>query len=246
MANDSVWKIALEFLPAMRNVPFTRPLWMRLLRRRKAMQADWDARARENAPFYICTTSAESREEFEASGKRDLEAQVLRGIVLPPGAVAVEIGCGIGRLARALAPAVAKVYACDLSPEMIARAREYCAGAGNVELLRVGGDLAGVPTGCADLVFSHIVFQHLPRKSYVRRYVAEAFRVLKPGGIFRANVDGRSRQWFRRFAADSWSGVVYSARGWRRDLERAGFRVEEIAGEKTQYLTATCRKPESV
>lgn len=210
------------------------------------MQADWDARARQDALFYICTASAGSVAEFEESGRRDLEEEVLRGLDLPPDAVAVEIGCGIGRLARALAPKVAKLYACDVSPEMIARAREYCAGVPGIELFRVRGDLAGVPSGCADFVFSHIVFQHVPRKAYVCRYLAEAFRVLKPGGIFRGNVDGRSRQWFRRFAADSWSGVVYSARGWSRDLERAGFRIEEIRGAGTQYLWAMCRKPESV
>ena len=230
----------------MRDVPFTRSLPARLLRRRASMQADWDARAKQNAPFYICTASAGTLAEFEESGRRDLEEKVLSGLALPPDAVAVEIGCGIGRLARALAPRVAKLYACDLSPEMIARAREYCAGVPGLELLRVRGDLAGVPSGCADFVFSHIVFQHVPRKAYVRRYLAEAFRVLKPGGIFRGNVDGRSRQWFRRFAADSWSGIVYSARGWRRDLERAGFRIVEIRGVGTQYLWATCRKPESV
>ena len=230
----------------MRDVLFTRSLPWRLIRRRSSMARDWDARARANAPFYICTSSAGTIAEFEESGRRDLEEKVLAGLVLPPHAVAVEIGCGIGRLARVLAPRVSKLYACDLSPEMIARAREYCAGAPGLELLRIRGDLAGVPSACADFVFSHIVFQHVPRKAYVRRYLAEAFRVLKPGGVFRGNVDGRSRQWFRHLAADSWSGIVYSARGWRRDLERAGFQVRKIEGAGTQYLWATCAKPDSV
>jgi SAM-dependent methyltransferase len=229
----------------MRHVPFTRSLPLRLLARRRAMSADWDERARLNAFFYICTEAA-TVEEFAASGVRDLDEKVLERIALPPRAVAVEIGSGIGRLARPLAARVAKVYACDVSAEMIARGREYCRDTGNIEWVHSHGDLRGVPDGCADFVFSHIVFQHVPRKKFIRAYVAEAFRVLKPGGSFRANVDGRWRQWFRRIAADSWSGVVYSAREWRRELERAGLRVASIEGAGTQYLWATATKPESV
>ncbi len=207
------------------------------------MIADWDERARQNALFYICKSAAESRAAFEESGRRELDELVLRGISLPPGATVVEIGCGIGRLARALAPRVGKVYAGDVSPEMLARAREFCADRPNVELLRIDGSLADVPPGVADLVYSHLVFQHVPRLKFIRAYLREAYRVLKPGGIFRANVDGRARQWYRRMAADSWSGVVFSERRWRREIESVGFRIDETTGAGTQYLWATARKP---
>src|SRR5262249_2280480 len=84
-------------------------------------------------------------------------------------------------------------------------------------------------------VFSHIVFQHLPRKSYAQRYLREAHRVLKPGGILRVQVDGRTRPFVRRWVADSWSGVVFSARELPRRLRRFGFRVPGMGGEGTQY-----------
>ena len=48
---------------------------------------------------------------------------------------------------------------------------------------------------------------------------------------------------FRRFLADSWSGVVFSARELSRRLERCGFRVVETRGAGTQYLRATAIKP---
>ncbi|HET7451533.1 MAG TPA: methyltransferase domain-containing protein [Thermoanaerobaculia bacterium] len=227
----------------MRDVPFTRSLPMRLLRRRSSMAADWDARARRDALFYILREAAESPEAFAESGRRDVEREVLRGVHLPAGAVVVEIGCGIGRLARAIAPRAATVYAGDVSPEMLERAREYCRDVPNVELLRFDGALDGVPPGCAHFVYSHLVFQHVPRLKYIRAYFREAARVLRSGGVFRANVDGRSRQWYRRFAADSWSGVVFSERRLRRELAAAGLRVERIEGAGTQYLWATARKP---
>ena len=142
-------------------------------------------------------------------------------------------------LPREVEREAARAVGVDLSDEMVRRGREYCSGLANVELRRTDGTLGGLEDSTFDFVFSHIVFQHLPRKAYVDRYLREAHRVLKPGGIVRVQVDGRSRQVFRRWVADSWSGVVYSARDLTRRLERAGFRVAEIKGEGTQYLRAT-------
>jgi len=206
------------------------------------MRADWELRAKRNAPFYICTTAAESPEAFAASGERDLEEQVIDGLPVSPDWRVLEIGCGVGRLLRPLSERVAEAAGVDLSEEMIRRGREYCADRPNVELHRTNGSLDFLPAGHFDFVFSHIVFQHVPRRSYVERYLREAWRVLKPGGVLRVQVDGRSRQFFRRWVADSWSGVVFSARGLSRLLERSGFRVTELRGQGTQYLRATATR----
>ena len=165
------------------------------------------------------------------------------GLDVRPGWSVLEIGCGMGRLVRPLAARVARVVGVDLSEEMLRRARDYCSGLPNVELRVTDGRLDFLADGEFDFVFSHIVFQHLPRKAYVERYFREAFRVLAPGGTFRIQVDGRSRQVFRRWIADSWSGVVFSARELARRLERCGFRITEIRGAGTQYLRATAVKP---
>jgi SAM-dependent methyltransferase len=206
------------------------------------MRADWERRARENAPFYICTTAGPSPEAFAASGERDLAEQVLDGLEVSRTWHALEIGCGIGRLLRPLSTRVERAVGVDVSEEMVRRGREYCADRPNVVLHRTEGALPFLPDGTFDFVFSHIVFQHLPRKSYAERYLREAHRVLKPGGILRVQVDGRTRQFFRRWVADSWSGVVFSARELQRRLERCGFRVTEIRGEGTQYLRATAMR----
>ena len=227
----------------MRDVPFTRSLPGRLWRRRETMRADWDRRARENAPFYVCTTASDSPASFEESGERDLEAHVLDGLAVSRGWRVLEIGCGVGRLVKPLSRRVAHVIGVDVSEEMLRRARDYCAGSVNVDFLRTEGRLEFLPADSFDFVFSHIVFQHLPRKAYVETYFREAFRVLVPGGTFRVQVDGRARQVFRRWIADSWSGVVFSGRELSRRLRRCGFRVTEIRGAGSQYLRATAVKP---
>ena len=210
------------------------------------MRKDWEIRARENAPFYICTTAAESPEAFAASGEKDLSEQVIDGLPVSRSWRVLEIGCGIGRLAKPLSARVERVVGVDLSEEMIRRGREYCADRPNVELHRTDGSLGFLEDGSFDFVFSHIVFQHVPRKAYVERYLRDANRLLKPGGILRVQVDGRSRQFFRRWVADSWSGVVFSERDLKRRLERVGLRVTEVRGAGTQYLRATARKPTAI
>jgi cyclopropane fatty-acyl-phospholipid synthase-like methyltransferase len=226
----------------MRDVPFTRSLPGRLWRRRETMRADWDRRARENAPFYVCTTAADSA-SFEESGERDLEAHVVDGLAVSRDWRVLEIGCGVGRLLKPLSRRVKRAVGVDVSEEMLRRARDYCARSSNVELHRTDGRLEFLPADSFDFVFSHIVFQHLPRKAYVEAYFREAFRVLVAGGIFRVQVDGRARQVFRRWIADSWSGVVFSGRELSHRLERCGFRVTEIRGAGSQYLRATAVKP---
>src|SRR5207247_323358 len=135
--------------------------------------------------------------------------------------LAAQVRRAVGRRLKPRSRYVGRAIGVDVSEEMIRRGREYCADRANVELYRTDGTLGFLPPDSLDFVFSHIVFQHLPRKVYVERYFREAHRVLKPGGILRVQVDGRSRQFFRRWVADSWSGVVFSARALRARPVRA-------------------------
>jgi SAM-dependent methyltransferase len=98
-----------------------------------------------------------------------------------PGGRVLEIGCGTGAIARQLAarPEVAEVVGVDPSPLLIERAREL--GANIDGLTFAVGDGRALPFAGPefDAAVLHRVLSHVPGPETA---LAEAFRVLRPGG----------------------------------------------------------------
>jgi ubiquinone/menaquinone biosynthesis C-methylase UbiE len=184
----------------------------------------WNEKARENPYWYVSSFgSYEHRNlgEFWQSGvniwsdlKRALEYRPR------PSDVVAEIGCGVGRLTRAIAPEVAHVHALDISAEMLAAAANLHAR--NVSFHRGNGDdLQDLPDGCADLVLAYNVFHHLPCEQVLARYLREMVRVAKPGGIIAFTMTPRTWHRFLRpvFQLRRWLVERFAERG-PRDLYR--------------------------
>jgi len=217
-------------------IPYARSLFGSR-RPSRLMRRDWDLRARANALYYIDCGHGESESEFWASGRKDLDQLILRDIRLAPDAVTVEIGCGIGRILRPLAGRTGRAFGVDISREMVRRARRGLRDVPNARVFRTKGSLDKIPDAACDFVYSFIVFQHIPVKSAVSLYIREAARVLKGGGIFRFQADGRASG--AAGGADTWNGVRYTAGELRGELEGAGFEVLDLTGEDTQYMWFT-------
>ena len=149
------------------------------------MKSDWNARAIENARYYIATTNHATEQQFDASGARDVALFFQSDEeLLHRDATVLDIGCGIGRMNRHVAPRVGRLIGLDVSDEMLRIARSRLRDLQNVEFIEGDGrTLAPIDDASIDLIFSHIVFQHLPRRAVID-YCIEARRVLKPGGRF--------------------------------------------------------------
>lgn len=96
------------------------------------------------------------------------------------GGTCVEVGAGAGRMTRHMAMTFDRVLALDVSDRIL----ELCAKAcpPNVETMIVSGTTIPLEAQVADAVFTTHVLQHLDGLVHVTSYLAEMFRVLRPGG----------------------------------------------------------------
>ncbi len=103
--------------------------------------------------------------------------------VVRPHAVTLQIGSGLGRVEYHLRNRVERCFGLDISPSMVKKARELVPFP-NVEFFETDGSgLDRWPDGSFDLVYSFLVFQHMPRSDF-RRYVTETSAKLRSGGHF--------------------------------------------------------------
>jgi SAM-dependent methyltransferase len=122
------------------------------------------------------TTDAEG---FELSGKADADDV---GRLITRDDTVMDVGCGIGRVARYVAPRCKRLWAVDASPRMLEMARGRLSALDNVEYTRCEGTtIPGVADGSVDVVYSLLVLQHLEREDAFL-LLRDIRRILRPGG----------------------------------------------------------------
>jgi SAM-dependent methyltransferase len=116
-------------------------------------------------------------------------SRVMRERVLPwalrrvdLGAEVLEIGPGYGAATRDLAGRVPRLTAVELDPRLAERLRRELDGA--VRVIQGDGTALPLPDQTFSGVACFTMLHHLPSPELQDRLFAEAFRVLRPGGVF--------------------------------------------------------------
>jgi SAM-dependent methyltransferase len=207
------------------------------------MRLDWDERAKQNARYFVNTEREQwTDEEFRESGRRTVEEEILTDMINicqgkdPKQMKILEIGCGAGRVTRALSEVFGEVWAVDVSGEMIRQAGEFLRDRPNVHLLQNNGtDLQAISDSASfDFAFSTIVFQHIPSRDVIFRYVREVHRLLRPGALFKFQVQGDTS--FDTKPDDTWLGVSFSDAQAVEMAESCGFEPRYRHGAGQQYF----------
>lgn len=216
---------------------------MKLKEQLRKMRRDWDVRARENARHYVNTARQDwTDEEFFRSGEQMVAEEIFTDMTnvcqgrWPRRMKVLEIGCGAGRITRALSDVFGQVHAVDVSGEMIRQARQALADRPNVVLYQNNGaDLSVLPPDLQfDFAFSCIVFQHIPSREVIESYVREVCRVLRPGALFKFQVQGDPQ--VEANPEDTWLGVAFSDEEAVRMAEECGFDPRYRHGAGDQYF----------
>ena len=102
----------------------------------------------------------------------------------PAGKRVLDFGCGIGRVAAALAPLAAEVIGVDLSEQMVAQARARTAGVPNLRFEVSDGIDLPFPDASFDLVLAVDSFPYLVRagEGVLTSTLTDIARLLRPGG----------------------------------------------------------------
>ncbi|HXQ50383.1 MAG TPA: metalloregulator ArsR/SmtB family transcription factor [Stellaceae bacterium] len=113
--------------------------------------------------------------------EREVEAALTQLLADEPIDDLLDIGTGTGRILEVMAPRVERAIGIDSSREMLAVARANLERAGAVNCSIRQGDMyqLPLPSACSDAVVIHQVLHYAERPA---RAIAEAARVLRPGG----------------------------------------------------------------
>jgi arsenite methyltransferase len=157
---------------------------------------------------------------------------------LHPGEVVLDLGSGGGidvLLSAKRVGSTGKAYGLDMTDDMLALARENQAKAGvtNVEFLQGEIEDVPLPDESVDVIISNCVINLSLDKDKV---LAEAFRVLKPGGrfavsdmVYQGDVSSVPEEIMR--SVELWGGCIAGALGdddYIGRLEKAGFVEAEV------------------
>jgi SAM-dependent methyltransferase len=161
------------------------------LRRFRSLARSWEGLGRTDPLFGILSDPAKwggkwDADEFFASGRAHVE-KLLRSLNDARASfkrdTCLDFGCGVGRLTVPLSGSFNRTIGVDIARSMIDLARRYHAASTQCEfLVNRGLDLRQFPDATFDFVHSCLVLQHIP-PDISMRYIAEFFRVCKPGGL---------------------------------------------------------------
>lgn len=159
-------------------------------------------------------------------GMRPAYQQLVTEAELFDGAQVLDIGCGTGNVAMAakrISPGVA-LTGVDPDPRALTRARRKASGLVGIRFEPGYAQQLAFPDGSFDRVLSSMMLHHLDPEAKAAA-VAEAFRVLRPGGSMHI-VDVVGDRVTVAHAADEIPQL----------LRRNGFEVTELAGRRLRFV----------
>lgn len=208
----------------------------------------WNRLARRNALYYSYPNTPNGRRvseyEFRETGKAEYERLVASDALLRSrltdwrSCTVLDFGVGAGRHAERFARDFGRLIGIDISDEMLRAASARLVGFPNVTLFATDGAGLPVPGASVDFIFSRGTLESVPDGVTLRHLSREMFRVLRHGGMAKAELRGIPNLYRWRYS----HGCAFSPEEARMLFEQAGFSVLSIAPDG-KYLWVVVEKP---
>jgi ubiquinone/menaquinone biosynthesis C-methylase UbiE len=212
----------------------------------------WESLSRtwEDAASFVCGLTDE--EKIVENGQ--ISANFFRDVLeITPETRVLEIGCGIGRVGRELAPHCQEWVGVDISSHMIEIARDRLEGIPNARLeVLPESNLNLFKDHSFDAIYCTIVFMHLDSWD-VYRYIRDTYRCLRSAGrAYFDHINLLSREGWQKFmeivaTSSPESRPAHSSRcATPQEMEKyaieAGFSSIRVRSQDPQLVTLLVRK----
>ncbi len=149
--------------------------------------------------------------------------QMLAALNINKNDTVLEMGCGVARIGKLLAPHCEKWIGTDISENMLSVAKDRMQEFDNIELYALKrNDLSCIKSNSVDKIYTVAVFCHLDKEDLFN-YMREFNRILKPGGLVYMETWNLATNigWKRwQYEADNWFISNHSE---RKDVARNQF-----------------------
>ncbi|MCH9697930.1 MAG: class I SAM-dependent methyltransferase [Gammaproteobacteria bacterium] len=185
-------------------------------------KSTWDHRVNSLETGAIAVDGSTSEKTLVSNGQWTA-SQVKAALSINQQDTVLELGCGVGRIGKELAPQCKHWIGVDISKNMVECAQQRLQTLNNVSLHELpGNNLSVLSDSSVDKAYSIAVFCHLDKEDLFN-YLRELKRVVKPGGIIFVETWNLCHPigWKRwQYEADSWQTMDQTQ---RKDVARNQF-----------------------
>jgi len=170
----------------------------------KDFKISWEKIAKDDPLWAVCTDPSKKDnkwkiEDLLLTGEKEIQVVMDHikslGLEITKEGLALDFGCGVGRLTQSLAKRFGSCYGVDISPTMVQLANQYKKSESKCKFfVNDSEQLIQFKYDYFSFIYSSVTLQHIEIK-WVQIYLKEFLRILRPDGILVFNMpskDGRN------------------------------------------------------
>ncbi len=193
------------------------------------MKSSWNARALSDPLYYIISSSdANDIRTFNRTGLcganaiMDIASPLLQNLD-----VVLDIGCGIGRVLQFIAPCFTKAYGIDVADEYIKQSKVFLKHITNTETMISDGLTipSEIHDNSVDLIYSVLVFNHIPLYETAQSIMHSVHRVLKPNGIMILQIGITELPSKKDRIPNTWNGIDWTIELIEKMITKASLKI---------------------